>query len=96
MKKVLLLLIAIFMTSSVCFSAPNYDPNMKVKIYDDSKNDALYEKLLDNFNKKYPAKVTVKKDEILYEVNYPMNAYRDEVITPYDLQKDYEYHYINK
>ncbi len=93
MRKILLLLVLFFMTSTVCFSAPGFDPNNnKPRIYDNSANMKLLESLKKNYEKKYVKKI----NDNYYIDTAPMNAYRDEVVTPYALQKDNEYHYINK
>ena len=87
-KRFLLVLFLFFMTSSVCFSAPNYDPNLKPIVYDVSYNVALRNKLEDDFHKKY----TVKIDEHKYVDTSPMGAYAREVLEPYHrLKKPYDY-----
>ena len=96
-KRFLLVLFLFFMTSSVCFSAPNYDPNLKPIVYDVSYNVALRNKLEDDFHKKYAPKVTVTKDTVTYTYNYPPNAYAREVIEPYDrLKKPNNYKILSK
>lgn len=97
MRKLLALFIIFFVSSSVAFAQLGYDPNMKTKTYDDSYNRALYNKLKADYRKKYPDIVTKDKDGYpLYIDTSPLNAYHNEVTTPYYQQQDNEYHYINK
>lgn len=97
MRKLLTLFIIFLVSSSVAFAQIGYDPNLKTKVYDDSYNRALYKKLKDDFYKKYPDKIIKNKDgSITYIDTAPFGAYRDEVITPYDLQKQNEYVYIDE
>lgn len=84
MRKILLLLVLFFMTSTVCFSAPGFDPNNnKPIIYDVSYNIALRNKLEADFHKKYTEKV----NDNYYIDTSPLNAYYYEVQVPYDRYK---------
>lgn len=81
-KKLLLVLVLFFMTSAVCLSAPNYDPNKKPVIYDSSYNIALRKKLEDDYDKKY---ATCDDKGCVY--NAPLGAYGREVQYQYDINK---------
>lgn len=83
MKRILITSLAIFLTANISFCAPNYDPSIKPKVYSTEYNDKLLKKLKNDFDKKY----TVKVNDNYYIDTSPLNAYRDEVITPYALQK---------
>ena len=97
MKNLFMLALIFFLTANISFAAPNYDPNYKTKVYSTEKNDKLWKKLNDEFRKKYPDILTYDKDGYkVYTVTYPMNAYHDEVITPYFQQKDNTYTYISE
>ena len=99
MRKLLAISLTLFFTIGSAIAMPGYNPETDSKplIYDTSYNDNLLKKLNDDFDKKYPAKHSVDKDgNDVYTVNYPLNAYRDEVVTPFDMQRDNTYHYINK
>ena len=83
MKRILITSLILLLTANVAFAAPNYDPNFKTKTYCTEYNDKLLKKLKDDYHKKY----TVKVNDNYYIDTSPLNAYRDEVITPYDLQR---------
>ena len=83
MKRILITSLILLLTANVAFAAPNYDPNFKTKTYSTEYNDKLLKKLKDDYHKKY----TVKVNDNYYIDTSPLNAYRDEVITPYDLQR---------
>ncbi len=97
MKRILLTFLVIFITANVSFCAPNYDPNFQRKVYSTEYNDNLLKQIKDDFHKKYPATITKDNDGYpVYTVKYPLNAYRDEVITPYAFQKSNTPQYINE
>lgn len=96
MKRILITSLILLLTANVAFAAPNYDPNFKTKTYSTEYNDKLFKKLNDEFDKKYPATLTYDKDGYpVYTVNYPPDAYHQEVIVPYFNQKQNEPDYIN-
>lgn len=96
MKHLLITSLLVLLTANVVFAAPNYDPNFKTKTYSTEYNDKLFKKLNDEFDKKYPATLTYDKDGYpVYTVNYPPDAYHQEVIVPYFNQKQNEPDYIN-
>ena len=95
MKRILITSLAIFLTANISFCAPNYDPSIKPKVYSTEYNDKLLKNIKDDFHKKYPAILTYDKDGYpVYTVKYPLNAYRDEVITPFDMQRENVHKYI--
>jgi len=83
MRKLLLLLVLFFMSSTVCFSVPGFDPNNnKPIIYDSSYNIDLRNKLEADYDKKYR---TCDDKGCVY--NAPLNSYYLEVQVPYDRYK---------
>ena len=90
MKRILITSLAIFLTANISFCAPNYDPSIKPKVYSTEYNDKLLKKLKNDFDKKY----TVKVNDNYYIDTSPLNAYRDEVITPFDMQRENVHKYI--
>lgn len=78
MKHLLLSVIIMLMTLNICYSAPNFDPNLKVKTYDTTYNVALRNKLIAEYDKKY---LTCNKAGDY--CNYDLKNYHKEVTIPY-------------
>lgn len=87
MKRYILTIAILIMLAPSTLSAPNYDPNHKCTTYDVSYNIALRNKLENDFQKKYFVKEVVTKDSVEMVYSYPTDAYYEEVLKPYCLQK---------
>lgn len=93
MKRILITFLAIFLTASITFAMPGYNPetDSKPKVYSTEYNDKLLKKLKDDYHKKY----TVKVNDNYYIDTSPMGAYHKEVTCPYYEQYQNEYIYVN-
>lgn len=84
MKRLFLLFTFLFVITPVfVISAPNYDPNYKGCVYDDSANRELFKKL----DEEYDKKCWVKLSETHYSNICGTNSYGEMVLQPYDRQK---------
>ena len=52
MKKLVIISLILFISSSVVYSAPNYNPNYPTVFYDDSYNVELFNRLKKEYNEK--------------------------------------------
>lgn len=91
MKKLFSVLFFFCLIQSVCYSAPNYDPNNVTTEWDPTYNIQLRNKLEDEFDKKYckpPVEYTDKYGTFYSKTtcNFPKNGYYKEVLEPYILQ----------
>ena len=82
MKHIFVLSLIAILSANITLAAPNYDPNFKGHTYDDSYNVALFNKLEDEYHKKY----TVKIDDTHYLDTSPIGAYNKEVWGEYFAQ----------
>ncbi len=87
MKHLLLIVLMILLTAPSTFAMPDYDPaqkDMKVVFVDMSYNKELYDRLYDNFHKKYTNEKGI--------FSPPLNAYATEVLQEFNKQKKiYDY-----
>ena len=79
MKKLIIISLILFVSSSFAYSAPNYDPNYKTCVYDDSYNTALFNKL----DKEYNNKCWVQIAENHYNNICGTDSYYRMVMQPY-------------
>ena len=84
MKRLFLLFTFLFViTPVISLSAPNYDPNHKGCVYDDSANLKLFKKL----DKEYNEKCYIHISETLSENICGVNSYGEMVLQPYERLK---------
>ena len=84
MKKLFALFTFLFViTPVISLSAPNYDPNHKGCVYDDSDNLKLFNRLKNEYDKK----CWVKLSETHYTNTCGVNSYGEMVLQPYSRLK---------
>nr|DAF63897.1 MAG TPA: Protein of unknown function (DUF2673) [Siphoviridae sp. ctgn638] len=97
MKNLFIILSLLILFSGSAFAVPDTITGGKItfSVYDDSYNQELWEKYNTAFWNKYKPIVTKTKDCTTYTYNYPMGAYGEEVIRPYELNKQRDYKIIS-
>ena len=78
-----LLMLFIFLFGSMSFAAPDFDTNYKTVTYDTSYNIALWNKLVDNFSKKYLKSVEKSEYGMMHVYSYPTGSNEKEVTQVY-------------
>ena len=83
MKKLIIISLILFASSSLAYSDPYYDPNKKPIVYDVSYNVELRNRL----EKEYFDKCFIQTSPTTTEHICGVNAYYEWVQNPYNLQK---------